>query len=180
MGCHFLLQCMKVKSESEVTQSCPTLNDPMDCSLPGSSTHGIFQARVLGWCAIAFSESLKWQKVKDKEKTLKTARGKKKKKTSHIKANTHKAINKFLCKKIAGQIGVAQYIQSILKGEKQQPKIIYPENLLIRIIGKMKNLSDKQQLKELISPKINVKGFSVRGKRRSSRKGLIQLGKANI
>ena len=56
VGCHFLLQCMKVKSESEVTQSCPTLSDPMDCSLPGSSIHGIFQARVLKWGAIAFSE----------------------------------------------------------------------------------------------------------------------------
>ena len=55
VGCHFLLQCMKVKSESEVTQSCPTLSDPMDCSLPGSSVHGIFQARVLEWGAIAFS-----------------------------------------------------------------------------------------------------------------------------
>ena len=54
-GCHFLLQCMKVKSESEVTQSCPTLSNPMDCSLPGSSVHGIFQARVLEWGAIAFS-----------------------------------------------------------------------------------------------------------------------------
>ena len=52
VGCHFLLQCMKVKSESEVTQSCPTLHDPMDCSLPGSSVHGIFQARVLEWVAI--------------------------------------------------------------------------------------------------------------------------------
>ena len=49
VGCHFLLQCMKVKNESEVTQSCPTLSDPMDCSLPGSSVHGIFQARVLEW-----------------------------------------------------------------------------------------------------------------------------------
>ena len=49
---------MKVKSESEVTQSCPTLSDPMDCSLPGSSVHGIFQARVLEWVAIAFSNSL--------------------------------------------------------------------------------------------------------------------------
>ena len=48
---------MKVKSESEVAQSCPTLSDPMDCSLPGSSVHGIFQARVLEWGAIAFSES---------------------------------------------------------------------------------------------------------------------------
>ena len=55
VGCHFLLQCMKVKSESEVTQSCPTLSDPMDCSPPGSSVHGIFQARVLEWVAIAFS-----------------------------------------------------------------------------------------------------------------------------
>ena len=55
VGCHFLLQCMKVKSESEVAQSCPTLSDSMDCSLPGSSIHGIFQARVLEWVAIAFS-----------------------------------------------------------------------------------------------------------------------------
>ena len=55
VGCHFLLQCMKVKSESEVAQSCPTLRDPMDCSLPGSSIHGIFQARVLEWGATAFS-----------------------------------------------------------------------------------------------------------------------------
>ena len=49
VGCHFLLQCMKVKSESEVTQLCPTLPNPMDCSLPRSSIHGIFQARVLEW-----------------------------------------------------------------------------------------------------------------------------------
>ena len=55
-GCHFLLQCMTVKSEREVAQSCPTLRDPMDCSPPGSSTHGIFQARVLEWGAIPFSE----------------------------------------------------------------------------------------------------------------------------
>ena len=55
VGCHFLLQCMKVESESEVAQSCLTLSYPMDCSLPGSSVHGIFQARVLEWDAIAFS-----------------------------------------------------------------------------------------------------------------------------
>ena len=55
VGCHFLLQCMKVKSESEVAQSCLTLSDLMDHSLPGSSAHGIFQARVLEWGAIAFS-----------------------------------------------------------------------------------------------------------------------------
>ena len=56
VGCHCLLQCMKVKSESEVAQSCPTLSDPMDCSLPGSSVHGIFQARALEWGAIGFSD----------------------------------------------------------------------------------------------------------------------------
>ena len=55
MGCHFLLECLKVKIESEVAQSCLTLSDPMDCSLPGSSILGIFQARVLEWGAIAFS-----------------------------------------------------------------------------------------------------------------------------
>ena len=54
VGCHFLLQCMQVKSESEVTHSCPTLSNSMDCSLTGSSVHGIFQARVLEWVAIAF------------------------------------------------------------------------------------------------------------------------------
>ena len=55
VGCHFLLQCMKVQSESEVAQLCPTLSDPMDGSPPGSSIHGIFQARVLEWGATAFS-----------------------------------------------------------------------------------------------------------------------------
>ena len=55
VGCHFLLQCMKMKSESEVAQSCLTLRNPKDCSLPGSSIHGIFQATVLEWGAIAFS-----------------------------------------------------------------------------------------------------------------------------
>ena len=57
VGCHFLLQCMKVKSESEVAQSCPTLRDSMDCSLPGSSVQGIFQAIVLEWVAISFSNA---------------------------------------------------------------------------------------------------------------------------
>ena len=55
VGCHFLLQCMKVKIEREVAQSCPTPSNPMNCSLPGSSVHGIFQARGLKWGAIAFS-----------------------------------------------------------------------------------------------------------------------------
>ena len=66
VGCHFLLQCMKVKSESEVTQSCPTISDPMDCSPLGSSVHGIFQARVLEWGAIVFSDHVLLQHVKVK------------------------------------------------------------------------------------------------------------------
>ena len=55
VGCHFLLQCRKVRSESEVAQSCQTLSDPTDCTLPGSCVHGILQTRVLEWVAIAFS-----------------------------------------------------------------------------------------------------------------------------
>ena len=57
VGCHFLLQCMKVKSESKVARSCPTLQDSMDCSLPGSSIHGIFQARVLEWVEVSLNRS---------------------------------------------------------------------------------------------------------------------------
>ena len=68
VGCHFLLQCMKVKSESEVAQSCPTLSNPMDCSLPGSPVHGIFQARVLEW---ALSSTEKKHKIHLNRKNLK-------------------------------------------------------------------------------------------------------------
>ena len=63
VGCHFLLQCRKVKSESEVAQSCPTPSDSRDCSLPGSSVHGIFQARVLEWGAIAFSVTFAYSTI---------------------------------------------------------------------------------------------------------------------
>ena len=56
VGCHFLLRCIKVKSESEVAQLCPTLSNPMDCSPPGFTIHGIFQARVLEWGAIAIHQ----------------------------------------------------------------------------------------------------------------------------
>ena len=68
VGCHFLLQCMKVKSESEVTQLCLTLRDSMECSLPGSSVHGIFQARVLEWgchCSIAHTHKTKMAEKND-------------------------------------------------------------------------------------------------------------------
>ena len=64
VGCHFLIPCRKVKSESEVVQSCPTLHNPMDCSPPGSSAHGIFQARVLEWGAIAFSREAHYSVIK--------------------------------------------------------------------------------------------------------------------
>jgi len=64
VGCHFLPQCMRVKSESEVAQPCPTLSDPMDFSLPGFSDHGIFQARVLEWGAIVFSNDQSIQHIK--------------------------------------------------------------------------------------------------------------------
>ena len=70
VGCHFLLQCMKVKSESEVTQSCPTLCNPTNCHLPGSSVHGIFQARVLECGAIAFSECVQYQNSKSQNRTV--------------------------------------------------------------------------------------------------------------
>ena len=70
VGCHFLLQCKKVKSESEVAESCSTLSDPMDCSPPGSSIHGIFQARVLEWGAIAFSVTCTRKAIIKKKKRL--------------------------------------------------------------------------------------------------------------
>src|SRR5574342_198017 len=66
VGCHFFLQCMKVKSESEVAQSCLTSSDPMDCSPPGPSIHGIFQARVLELVTIAFSGDQPRQHIKKK------------------------------------------------------------------------------------------------------------------
>ena len=76
VGCHFLLQCMKVKSESEVAQLCPTLSDPVDCSLPGSSVHGIFQARVLEWGASAFCVvPTKYSQREANDKQLPTHRG---------------------------------------------------------------------------------------------------------
>ena len=72
VGCHFLLQCMKVKSESEVAQSCPILSHPMDCSLPGSSIHGILHPRVLEWGAIAFSMTNLDSILKSRDITLPT------------------------------------------------------------------------------------------------------------
>ena len=70
VGCHFLLQCIKVKSESEVAQWCPTLSNPMDCSLPGSAIHGIFQARVLEWGAKIAKSLLPFVKATSTDKAL--------------------------------------------------------------------------------------------------------------
>ena len=87
LGCHFLLQCMKGKSESEVAQSCPTLRDPMVCSLPGSFVHGIFQARVLEWGAIAFSndwDTLCKYKLKRKSSALSSSHCWNAKKDGHL------------------------------------------------------------------------------------------------
>ena len=67
VGCHFLLQCMRVKSESKVAQSSSTLRDPVDHSLPGSSAHGIFQARVLEWGAIALYFSFQNEIIHSRE-----------------------------------------------------------------------------------------------------------------
>ena len=74
VGCHFLLQCMKVKSESEIVQLCPTPSDPMDCSPPGSSIHGIFQARVLEWVAVA-SSLKRWIQILRKKSRAKVKEG---------------------------------------------------------------------------------------------------------
>ena len=82
VGCHFLLQCMKVKSESEVAQSCPTLSDPMDCSPPGSSIRGIFQARVLQYKIKSF---LKKYPKKTPKRLLKQCRKERKKKIKENK-----------------------------------------------------------------------------------------------
>ena len=73
LGCHFLLQCMKVKSESEVAQLCLTLSDPMDCSPPGSSVHGIFQARVLEWGTILMLNSDKRKGLTKKSASINNA-----------------------------------------------------------------------------------------------------------
>ena len=72
VGCHFLLQCVKVKSESEVAQSCPTLCNPIDCSLPGSSVHEIFQARVLEWATFPSPGDLPNPGIEPRSPTLQT------------------------------------------------------------------------------------------------------------
>ena len=101
VGCHFLLQCRKVKSESEVAQSCPTPSDPMDCSLPGSSVHGTFQARVLEWGATAFSEKYANERetlnrsLQDKAEEISRSRGPIKRNSKIIGLNPGNSISNF-------------------------------------------------------------------------------------
>ena len=117
-GCNFLLQCMKVKSESEVTQSCPTLSDPMDCSLPGSSIHGIFQARVLEWGAIAFSF---WPSAKLPEENFHVFCG------SHGIPMSYQKLYSFLFFLVVSLSLILMFKWQILSEMKQSGGSAYPE-----------------------------------------------------
>ena len=108
VGCHFLLQCRKVKRESEVAQSCLTLSDPMGCSLPGSSIRGIFQARVLEWGAIAFSEEKKGGQAKKTPVSTERHKG------------DHVITKRFLRRKSSTKSNVAERSGKIKMKKKQQ------------------------------------------------------------
>ena len=105
VGCRVLLQCMKVKSESELAQPHPTLCDPTDCSLPGSSIHGIFQARVLEWGAIAFSGIESSSALISNEVNTLTEKGKLQISISH------EVRCRILNKILTNQIHIYKYIQ---------------------------------------------------------------------
>ena len=113
VGCHFLLQHKKVKSDSEVAQSCPTLRDCMDCSLPCSSVHGIFQARVLEWVAIAFSQfdltllwmnTLTWYCLIDADRRHETPRSETKDFFTHDTASSRAYLHQFLLPHLMGML----------------------------------------------------------------------------
>ena len=116
VGCHFLLQCMKVKSESEVAQSCPTLSNTMDCSLPGSSIHGIFQARVLEWGAIAFSKDVFKSSYNDLKFMVQNC--------------------KFVCTNLTVYLKLTQHCKSTVLILKKNPPLKFINHLLwTRILG---------------------------------------------
>ena len=118
VGCHFLLQCMKVKSESEDAQSYLTLRDPMDCSPPGSSVHGIFQARVLEWVAIAFFLVIREMQIKTIMSPLYNHRAATIKKTDNNKHWQR-------CKKVdILTLCSWDWVQSRLKSVWQLPKML--------------------------------------------------------
>ena len=131
VGCHFLLQCIKVKSEKEVAQSCLTLSDPMDYSLPGSSIHGIFKA-------------IKLTKTKHKERILKAAREK--------QQITYKGNPICLTVDLSAETLQArregQDIFKVLTGKNLQPRLLYLARISVKIDGEIKKFSDKQKLRE--------------------------------
>ena len=139
VGCHFVLQCMKVKSESEVSQSCPTLHDPMDCSPPGSSAHRIFQARVPEWGAIAFSN--------DKPR-------------QHIKKQRHHFANKDPCSQSYGFS--SSHVQMRELNEKEG---WLPKNWCFWTVVLEKTLESPLESKEIqpVNPKGNHPEYSLEG-----------------
>ena len=101
VGCHFCLQSMKVKSESEVTQSCLTLYDPMDCSLPASSVRGIFQARIVEWVAVSFSRGSSQTRIKPRSLALQA---------DSLPSEPPRSINKFSVLKCLSQISPSYHV----------------------------------------------------------------------
>ena len=146
VGCYFLLQCVKLKSESDVAQSCPTDSDPVDCSPPGSSIHGILQGRVLEWGATAFSNLTE---TEYKKRMLKTAREKQQvtykenptSVTADLSAETLQARRE------------GQDIFIVPKGKNLQPRLLYPARISFKIDGEIKSFSDKQKLRKLSTAK---------------------------
>jgi len=146
---------MKVKSEREVAQSCPTLSDPMDCSLPGFSIHGILQARVLEWGAIAFSENtqrhilIKLTNIKHREQILKAAREK--------QQITHKGISIRITADLSIEtLQARREWQDILKVKKVknlQPRLLFPARISLKYEGEIKSFTDKQKLREFSTTK---------------------------
>ena len=139
VGCHFLLQCTKMKSEIEVTQSCLTLSDPMDCSLPGFSIHGIFQARVLEWGTIAFSLLIStWTEIFERFSMTRIISKKKKKKRKERKEKERKKASKngFL----AGKLEVkyrCHLLYSYSVFISPLPELCAPQSLSKTFSGKM-------------------------------------------
>ena len=140
---------MKVKSESEVTQSCPTLGDPMDCSLPGSSIHGIFPGKSTGVGCHCLLQIINLTKIKHKEQILKAAREK--------QQITHKGIPIRITADLSMEtLQARREWQDILKEMKEnnvQPRLLYPARISFKEEGEIKSFTDKQKLREFTTTK---------------------------
>ena len=140
---------MKVKSESEVTQSCPTLGDPMDCSLPGSSIHGIFPGKSTGVGGHCLLQLINLTKIKHKEQILKAAREK--------QQITHKGIPIRITDDLSLEtLQARREWQDILKEMKEnnlQPRLLYPARISFKEEGEIKSFTDKQKLREFTTTK---------------------------